>query len=472
MPNEFSDLKKVQRGYYSLVNTNGVPIPKPRPMVEMGVSGVTTIGGRKGRPVDYEKSPEWMGKRKYKTAQDIAINISIVAAGIHYFLNLIAHASWAVKPSDENDEESVLLAEFVENVMHDMTIPWQRIVRKSGLYRFHGFSLQEWTAKRRADGLIGLESIEPRPQFTIEDWIIDENGTIEGVVQESPQTSQQFILPRGKLIYLVEDTFTDSPEGIGVFRQLGEPYNRLKTYLALETRGFERDLRGTPVGRVPISEIKSLVKAGQITEADGNALINTMKSFVEAQVKQSNTGIVLDSSTYVSQASDGDKFTNVPKWGIELMSGSGAGLQELAQAIDRLQREIARLIGCEQLMMGDKAGSRALSTDKSRNLYLIANGVNSYIASTYRNDMLNPLWLLNGFPMDKKPNLVVEDVAFKDVEQIAAVLRDIAVAGSPLAPTDPVVNDLRNIMGVSPQDMEAAIKAVADANASNNSGGF
>jgi len=38
-----------------------------------------------------------------------------------------------------------------------------------------------------------------------------------GVWQRHPQTGQLIGLPRGKLVYLVEDTLTDSPERCGSF---------------------------------------------------------------------------------------------------------------------------------------------------------------------------------------------------------------------------------------------------------------
>jgi phage gp29-like protein len=123
----------------------------------------------------------------------------------------------------------------------------------------------------------------------------------------------------------------------------------------------------------------------------------------------------------------------------------------MASAIDRIQRELARIIGTEVLMMGDSGGNRALSQDKSRNLYLIANSVLGNIASGFDKDIIGPLWDLNAFPKDKQPKFTVEDVAFKDAQECTAALREMATAGAVLAPNDPAINEVRDLLGLPHQ---------------------
>lgn len=434
-------LSRLNRG----INTPGMGIPPAKPFQEMGGTGTAVYGGFVQRK---DKAPEWYGRQRYTISSEILSNISIVAASVRYFLNLVSHPQWTVTPASDTDEDRTY-AEFVEDVIHDMTNPFQSTVRRAATYLFHGFGIQEWTAKRREDGKIGMESLEPRMQHTVERWEVDEKGTVLGAWQRSPQTHTLLGLPRSKMIYLVDDTFTDSPEGFGIFRNLLEPYNRLKQYLDLEARTFERDLRGIPIGRMPLAKLQEMVKAGVITKEDADGAIAGMTNFVELQVKDSNTGIILDSMPYESQAADGLKVSGVHQYSMELLQGSANGLPELSGAIDRLQREMARIIGTEHLMMGDQGGNRALSVDKSRNLYLIANSVLGSIVAAYDADFITPIWTLNGFPEESKPRFKVEDVAFKDVSQITAALRDMATAGAVLAPDDPAIDDVRDLIGIS-----------------------
>jgi hypothetical protein len=422
------------------------PTPNPKPFEEMGVSGTAVYGGYVQIK---ERSADWIGWRKYMTSSDLAVNTSIVAAGLHYFCNLVAYPEWKVAPSDEKDQEACDLAKYMDEVIKKMNTPWYKVVRRAAMYRFHGFGVQEWTAKLRDDGLVGLQDIESRPQHTIEQWDVDEQGSIRGVWQRSPQTGALLGLPRSKLIYLVEDTLTDSPEGLGIFRHMADPYKRLKALQELEIRAYERDMRGIPIAKMPLAKLQEMVKTGVITEQQAQKMINDMKQMVALQVKQSDTGLVLDSSQYVSVSSDGFSISSAPLWDFSLLTGGAVGHAEIAAAIDRVQREIARIMGVEHLMMGDQGGNRALSEDKSRNLYLIANSVLKYISTQAQHDIINPLWALNGFPWEKRPTFETEDVTFKNAESVTNAIGKMAQAGAVLAPHDPVINDVRDLLGVS-----------------------
>lgn len=421
------------------------PPPPARPFQEMGVSGTAVFGGY---VQTREKSSQWTGQQRYVTIADMAVNASIVAAGVHYFLNLIAHPRWTFKPVDESAAAKEA-ADLVEDCLGDMAQSWSRVVRRAGTYRFYGFGVQEWTAKRRPDGRVGLASVEPRPQATILRWSVSDSGAVEGVWQTSPQTGQELGIPRSKLLYLVDDVLSDSPEGVGIFRHLAEPWERLKIYYELEARAFERDLRGTPVGRVPYTLIRQAVRDGEITKADAEDLTRAMENFVKLQVKKSDTAITLDSIPYYSQAADGSKVAAVPQWGLELLQGGSAAVAEVAAAITRTQTEMARVLSCEQLMMGESSGNRSLGEDKSRNLYLVANSVLSDIVAGVKRDLIPVICDLNGVPEELRPEPSAEDVAFKDADAVASVLAKMAQAGAVLSPDDPVVEDVRALMGVS-----------------------
>lgn len=436
------------------------PVPPPRPFEEMGTSGTAVYGGYVQVK---ERSPEWIGRQKWITISDLAVNTSIIAAGVHYFLNLVASSSWTFSPHDEHDEESLALAEFAQHVLNDMVTPWNTVVRRACIYRFHGFGIQEWTAKHRDDGLIGFKDIESRPQQTIEQWDVDIDGSVLGVWQRSPQTGNLLGIPRDKVIYCVEDTLTDSPEGIGMFRHMADPWKRLKQLQDLEMRGYERDLRGTPIAKAPLTLINRAMKSGSLTSEQGNALVNAFEGLVRLQVKQSDTGIVMDSLPYFSDSDAGQQVSAVPQWGFELLSGAGVGYGEIAAAIERVQTEIARIIGVESLMMGGgkSSGNRSLGEDKTRNLYLVANAVLKYLGQRVQSDILVPLWRLNGFPMKKMPKASPEDVTFKNAATITGCLSQLAQAGAVLSPNDPVVNDVRDILGVERQPHDIAAQGAA-----------
>lgn len=418
-----------------------------KPRRDMGVPGFSVVGGQ---IQNIERNPRLVGEQKYITASDILANVSIVAAGLHYFLNLVASPEWKVEPVDDS-AEAKQAAEFVEECMYDMEASWSRTIRRAGMYRFYGFGVQEWTAKRRQDGRVGFKSVESRPQFTIQRWDVDESGAIRGMWQTSPFDYRDYYLPRGKVIYLVDDTFSDSPEGFGLLRHLVEPAERYNEYQRIEGLGFERDFRGIPIGYAPRAEVMQAVEDGVLKPHEAATILGGLEKFVQMRNKSTNTGLLLDSSTYTSVSETGQSVSGAKKWGIELLTGSAQGIEHVGKAIERLRYDMAMIIGTDGLLVGSEGGSRALSEDKSRNLYLNVNSCVSDIAETYEKDFINPLWILNGFDDRLKPTLRAEDVSFRSVEQVTAALRDMATAGAVLSPDDEVINDVRGLLGVSNQ---------------------
>lgn len=423
------------------------PSQKFSPFAEVGAAGFAVFGGR---VISREKSTALAGTQRWVTYSDMAANTSIIASGIRYFLNIIASAKWTVSGATDKGQDKQV-AEFVEDVLNDMVTPLRRVLRRSASYRFYGFGIQEWQAKRRLkDQKIGLQDIESRPQRTIDRWEIDEKGNIKGVWQVSPQTSEYLYLPRNKVLYIVEDSLTDSPEGLGLFRHLYEPYARLQKYLLLEGRGFERDLRGIPIGRVPYQAIRAAIKSGTLSEADGKKLVQDIENFVSIQSKSEDTSIVLDSAPYVVENDSGKSISGVMQYGLELLNGQAPDFAAVASGIGRLNFEMARIIGVEHLMIGGEtaSGNRSLAEDKSRNFYLVCNGALDDIVDGINFDIIPRICDLNGIPEEQQPRLAHSDVSFRAISEITASLQSMAAAGAILQPNDPAINQVRELLGL------------------------
>ena len=431
----------------------GVKTQSAPPTKTVGVPGFAAYSGF---VVERERNPKVIGFERWRTYSDIAANFSVVAAGVRHYFNLISRTEWTVDPAkdingEESSDQAKAGAEFFESVLHGMETPWAKVARRTSGYRFWGFSTQEWTAKRRADGLFGYLDLFPRPQHTVYRWDVAETGEINGIVQLSPQTGQEIYIPRKKLLYVVDDSLTDQPEGLGLFRHLVEPAQRLEEYLRLEGIGFMRDLSGIPVGKAPFSALGDAVAKGVITQAEKDQLIRGLEDLVRLQAKAAQTGIILDSQPYESQTDSGIQVSNVAQWGIDLLTGNASGIEGLGKAIERLNREMARVLGVEQIMLGEHSGSRALSEDKTDAFFLSIEAALMDIAGASAKDLIGPIWALNGLPDRTKPMLRFEAPQRRDVEKITASLRNMATAGAVLAPDDPAIDDVRDLLGLSRQ---------------------
>ena len=86
---------------------------------------------------------------------------------------------------------------------------------------------------------------------------------------------------------------------------------------------------------------------------------------------------------------------NPDQGGGDVVAGSAvAGIP----AIERLNREMARILGIEQLLLGSTgSGSYALSKDKTQAFYLLVDSALTELRDVVRMDLLKPLWMLNGW---------------------------------------------------------------------------
>ena len=423
----------------------------PDPTTTVGDPGFAIYGGY---VVEHEKDARISGQQKYSTYSDMLANVAIVSAGVRFFLNIISDAQWKLEPARpdpdvEPTDEAIEIVKKIEQVRKEMKTPWHRVVRRTAMFRFYGFSVQEWTAKKLDDGTIGYEDIAPRPQITIERWDTDDNGNVIGIIQRSPQTQEDIYLPRHKCIYAVDDTLDDSPTGLGLFRHLVKSATTLARYEILEAWGFERDLRGTPIGRGPLTELEKLVKNGQLTSAQAAALRAPIETWIKNALKGKETSMFLDSAPYRASG-ENQQPANSKQWDIELLSGSAGPHEAVAAAIERLNREMARVLGVEHLLLGsDSSGSFAMSKDKTEAFGKLVDASITELVAIFAWDFLRPLFEMNGWDKKLMPTFRPDKVQHQDIAKIAQILRDMATAGAPLMPNDPAVNEVRALAGLS-----------------------
>lgn len=421
-----------------------IPSKKISPTDRAGVNGAEVYGGFIN---SNEKNPILSGNQKYTTYSDILVNVSIVGAGVRYFLNLITKSSWKIESASDKPEARKH-AELLESMLYDMETPWHRIVRKGVMYKFYGFGVQEWIAKKRPDGVIGLLDLEARPQKTITQWDLYDSGKVKGLIQTKPMSSEMVYIPREKVVYIVDDTLSDNPDGLGLLRHVVSPAKRLLRYEELEGYGFETDLRGIPVGRAPFAELQRLVEEGSLTAEQKTQIERPLKDFIENHIKGPKLGLLLDSMTYQS-SNEAQTPSNVPLWGVDLLKSGSEGLPEISNSINRVSMEIARILGVEGLMLGQGKGSQALSRDKSDNFYMVVDSAQTELADCYSKDIVNTIWNLNGWPDETKPWFKTDSIQLRDIENITGALKDMAQAGAVLAPDDPAILEVRDLLGLS-----------------------
>lgn len=423
-----------------------------------------------------------VGQLRYDKFEEMVRDVSIVAAGVRLFLNLTANAVWTVNPPEglNANEEAVAqeYADFVYEQIFGMTSSWSSVVRKAAGFRLIGFAVLEWTAKRTEDGKIGLLDIEHRPQRTIAKWVRDASGTVEGVVQQV-SGRQRVTIPRSKIVYAVDDVLTDSPEGVGLYRHLYATAERLKIFLDLEEVGFTTDLRGIPIARAPLADLQAEVRqSGEPgTEPYKKALaarqfkLQPLIDFIGRHMRNAKTGTLLSSDTYSGKTADGGTTpSSVPKWTLELLNGESQSFEQMAAAINRMNQEMARILGVEHLLLGaDGGGSLALARSKVGTFYLTVTSTLQDLVEVFDRDISQPIAELNGWPEHLRPEFGVNEISDRDIDQVASVLLKLAQAGATMMPDDPAIGELRDLMGLSrPTEDSVALALDASLNPKRN----
>lgn len=428
-------------------NLFGGSKPTPQTFNPADTIGAPGFRAYNGQVQSEERDPDMASSRRFQEFSEMLANTPIIAASCRYFLNLLSKSGWNIEPSDPNSAAAKEMADWLWDTINDMDTPWSRVVRRAGMFTFHGFQVQEWTSKRREDGSIGLLDIEARPQVTIERWEFDPAGRVIGAWQRVPQSGREVFLPRHKIVYLVDDAMADTPIGIGLFRHLVEPHRRLAKFQLLEAYAFETNLRGTPLIRMPIEELQAQVKAGTLSDAEYKLRTDGVRRLVHSHFRTPSQGFMFDSATYRDKGED-QSPSSVAKWSIELLTGDAAGLPENAAAINRLNREMAIVLGTEGLLLGNENGTQALSRDKSHSFSLRVEATQTEMAEGFEKDIRDQLWDLNGFDPKLKPKMKPDPIQFRDPAQLTQAILDLSQAGAVLLPNDPVINVIRGVLGL------------------------
>ena len=421
---------------------------RAKPTQIAGKPGTSLIGGR---ITSQETDPRLTDMQKYRIFSDALLNVSIVSASVQHITKIMGAAKWTWEPSEADTEGE--WAEVIKRILtEDPDQPWSEIVKAASTYALYGFAILEWTAVKRDDGVLTMGEIAARPQATIDQWD-RQKGKLQGVVQRIPDTGEEAYIPRWKMLYIKDGSVTDSPAGLGVFRQLIPAVRRLNAYLDILHVGFDGDLRGTPVGRVPFIELYKSVNAGEITQEQMDETVDTVHSYVsDRSKKKPATGIVLDSSVYTSMDAAGRPSTT-PMFDVTLLKGGTDSIPDILKMIEATRLEIAQVLGTELIMLGSGHGSYALSEDKASRLALSIDDTLGTIGHMVNKDLIDPIWIMNGFPPEMKPTARVEASKYITIESIAETLNKL----KGLNQSDPAINEIRGKLGVSPLTDEAIL---------------
>lgn len=403
-----------------------------------------------GRPVTGERNHAVRGRNLYRNASRIFRNIAIIGAGLRLILDLAGEVSWAITPTNKNED----FADRTRQALFgDMITPWRNIIRRAVLFQYYGFHLAEivWQMK---DGNYTFKQLSPIAQSTIEKFEYDDPripNELIGFTQRPAHGWGEIFIPRSKTLYIVDDALSDSPAGLGLARQ-AIPIGLQLEVLEMAEYRILKDSRSHLIGRVPFGLMQEEIDNNpKFTQADADALEAPLKTFVKnyANGIERAQSLTLPSDRYASidRINDENRPSREKQWDIEELAITAPMLPELLKVIERKTYTLAALLNVEQLLVGTGTGSYALARDKSKSTHRSVNSSLAQIAEAIKIDMMEPLFILNNWPLDKMPILEFEPINERDMKETNEIL--IAqLAGGAINAEDPSFRDVRSRIGV------------------------
>ena len=386
---------------------------------ELGRSGLRHWGG-----FVFE---EWLrelqqGRRAAEVYRDMMDSDAIVGSIMYLIQTLIRRVTWRVEPGDSS-RAAQQGADWYWSVLNDMRWSWTDTVGEIICFLGYGYSYLEEVYKYRrgenrdpvrsstsTDGTIGLAKLGLRAQDALWKWVFDDNGEIEGMIQNPPPDYLLRYVPMEKALLFRTTIFKNNPEGRSVLRSAYRSWYMAKNFQNIEGIGLERDLAGLPVLKPP-PEI-DLWNPNDPTTAPLQAMAQNMVSSIRRDEQE---GIIVPYG-----------------WELELLTTGGRRQFDVGAIITRYETRMAMTTLADIVMLGQNSvGSYALSVTKKDMLAMSLGGHLDIIASQHNSDQIPRLWRLNGFTWPQ-PKLVHGTVESIDLDTLGNYLMRLAQGGAPI----------------------------------------
>lgn len=396
---------------------------------ELGHTGLLQYGGW----IQEEFLSELTGARWNRIVKEMTTNDPVVHA-MFFIVELLTRAvTWEIKAGEEG-QEGDKRADFIKSNLDDMSQSWKDLISEILSFLPWGFDYHEIVYKQRNgenpgtftdlagrevematskydDGLIGWRKMPTRSQDSVEHWVLDEHGGIQGLWQNT-LFSRNFI-PIDKSLLFRTSISKNNPEGRSLCRRIYRPWFFKMRIENIEGIGIERDLAGLPKGKIPSDYLKPDANPNQ------KAIAEDMKRILMNIRNDDQAALLLPSDLY--------EGTSEPMFDVTLLSTAGSRVFDTNKIIQRYDIRILMILMVDFLLLGhEKVGSFALASSKTELFSIALGGFLDVIADTFNRHAIPKLLKLNGMPTEKAPELVHGDVETIDLKELADLVSKVS----------------------------------------------
>lgn len=331
--------------------------------------------------------------------------------------NPIKSARNSIEAAGEEPEQ-IEQAEFIDHVLfHDISTPngqkkksFRDFIIEALTFVEFGHSVFEVVHKNVKGhpvwgDYLGLADLGFRHQRSIDQWVLNEDGSINHVHQvvygDNPVDA---VIPGQHLLVFSNEKEGDNYEGISWIRPCYGSYFRKNIYRKLQAIGIERASKGIPVGKMPLEMLE---------RSDWETQLTAFQTIIDQLSSHEKNGIVIGPGydlTELKISHDSQKVQAViNSENVEMSKSFLANFMEL---------------GLEQ-----NGGSYALGSDLSDIFLAGIACVGDMIEEVVNESLIKPLINAKYGPQEKYPKFKFKGINDKGGKELADVLVALAGAG-------------------------------------------
>jgi len=324
-----------------------------------------------------------------------------VAACLLVFELPILAATWFIQAASEQEEDKTIAKFISNNLFEEVSITWNDFLRHVLLILPFGFNIFEKVFKLDEEtGLIKWKKFAPRLPQTLNQWLLDEEGGLAGIVQEVYIANEYRLveIPVEKLLVFTYRREGSNFEGVSLLRAAYRSWWTKDKLLKIQAIGLERNAIGTPTIGLPdeytsrdLEMAKDIVRAWRAHEQMG---------FIRPP------GFVFESSNVEMKA------------------------EALQNAISYYDHQIEKSMLSNFLGLGEaRKGSYALSKTLKEIYMLALQAIGKDICDTFNKYAIQKLVDLNWPDRKRYPKLTVKGLGELDRETMSEIVERLQRSG-------------------------------------------
>jgi hypothetical protein len=392
-------------------------------LTELGTSGLRRSGGF----VHEEFLNQLRGRRGFLVYREMADNDPVIGSILYAIEKVVLRLEWRIDPFDDSPEAEEI-RNFIDECMEDMSDSWDQTLASILSMLVYGFSFHEIVYKMRKgdskdpkynskhnDGKVGWRKFAIRSQESLNNWMMDADGGIQGYRQIDPAGGGFREIPIDKGLLFRTNVNKNNPEGRSLLRNCFRPWYYKRRIEEIEAIGIERDLAGLPVAKVPPEYLSSGATAAQ------QSVLAEITQIVQNIKRNEQEGVIFP----LMYDENGKEM-----FSLELLSSGGSRQFDTDKVIARYDQRISMSVLSDFILLGhEQVGSFALGSQKMDLWTMSVEAIAKSIAEVMNQYAIPRLLKLNGMNTELAPYLTYGEVSSVDLNELSNYVQKLIGAG-------------------------------------------